>query len=77
MRHSEIITDNKKVNDHQPIILLIGGCVDYFFGAGKGQTTFNFFLMDRGSIGGIDISPRVIPTENLILTPIPFGVYVK
>ena len=64
--------------DPSRIILNLGGCVDYTFVGGKGQTTFSFVLMVR-STGhmGIEIHPRKIASDQLILKEQIVGVYAK
>lgn len=60
------------------VILSLGGCIDYSFQGGKGQTTFNFILKEK-DIGhmGLEILPRSIPIGKLVLLPQPLGIYAK
>lgn len=75
---SEIIMAAEVGDDHLRVILSLGGCVDYRFGAGKGQTTFNFVLTEKNTNHlGIEIYQREVPVEKLVLLQQPIGIYAK
>jgi prepilin signal peptidase PulO-like enzyme (type II secretory pathway) len=75
---SEIMSAAQAADDKSRVIICLSGCVDYSFQGGKGQTTFNFVLMEKDSHHmGIEISPRTIPMDKLVLQQEPFGVYAK
>jgi len=75
---AKIISAAQAGDDQSRVIVCLAGCIDYSFQGGTGQTTFNFVLMDKGAHHmGIEISPHVVPIENLVLQKQPFGVYAK
>lgn len=75
---AEIISAAQAGDDHSRVIICLAGCIDYGFQGGTGQTTFNFVLTEKdSSYMGIEISPHVVPIENLVLQKQPFGVYAK
>lgn len=65
-------------SDPSRIILNLGGCVDYIFGTGKGQTTFSYVLMERHTNHmGVEISPHVVPLCEILMREESIGVYAK
>lgn len=58
------------------VIFLLSGCVDYSFGGGEGQTTFNYRIMadDQGVMGTTVVPKRF---EGVQLREETIGVYAK
>jgi hypothetical protein len=78
MRRDEIISAAKLSKDHNRVFIYIAGCNDYTFPAGEGQTTFNYILNQPNNKHlAFEISPRVVPIENLELLDGIYGVYAK
>ena len=78
MPRSEILSAVKIGDDHLRVIISLGGCINYRFGESIGQTTFNFVLKEMDSDNlGIEITPRVVSVEKLVLQQIPLSIKVK
>jgi hypothetical protein len=77
---AEIISAVQAGKNRSRVIICLAGSIDYSFQGGTGQTTFNFVLTEKGTGSmGIEISPRVVPIENLVLQQelSGIGVYAK
>ena len=73
----EVVSSSDEADPNR-VILNLGGCIDYDFGTGKGQTSFCFVLMERGTNHmGIEIRPHAVAIDQVVLQEQNIGVYAK